>query len=417
VTDEVHAPYEAVTGYFATDIPRHVAVAVSGGSDSLSLLLLLKEWRAKGGPLVSAVTVDHGLRPESLHEAEWVAQLCKEWDIPHQLLFWSGRESTGNLLDQARRARHEMLAQWAKEHGITHVLLGHTRDDQAETFVMRLARGSGVDGLSAMRDRWTQNDVTFARPLLSIGRETLRDLLRSREQTWVEDPTNLDPSYERSRVREALPGLLDLGITTQGLADVATRMADARAALHHAMIQAARKIVRVEMGDVLIERTPFCELPTETARRMLLAALLWISGADYPPRSKALSAVLDAVFRGESMTLHGCDLRSQASQFRITREAAALTDVSAGIGEIWDGRWCIEGPEVAGARVKPLGQAGLEYCPDRQNSPLPARSLMAGPALWKGATLLSAPLAGLENGWTARLVPRQKHDFAAEITH
>ena len=404
----------ALRGFFDEAKPDHIAAAVSGGSDSLALLSLLRDWRRGGGPEISAVTVNHGLRAEAGAEAAGVAKLCAAWNVPHETLHWTREETTGNLPDQARRARYALMADWAAAKNIPVIALGHTQDDQAETFLMRLARGAGVDGLAAMRKTWAQNGVTFARPLLSCRRDALRDHLRDKSLTWVEDETNSDPAYDRSRIRAALP---DFGISIETLADVAGHLAEARDALHTTMLHTARQIARTEQGDVVIDRTEFEALPDEVSRRLMLAAMHWITGADYPPRGPALTALLQDIKAGRNATLQGCDISHSKGSIRITREAGALSGISAQPGALWDGRWRVTGPSAANARIRALGEAGLRHCPDRADVPLPARSLIATPAVWQGETLLAAPLAGLENGWTATLVPRSCDDFATKIAH
>ena len=146
-----------------------LGVAVSGGSDSVALLLLVRAWAAVSGREIAAVTVDHGLRAGSAGEAADVAALCARIDVAHDVLNWRGWDGRGNLQDHARRARRDLIADWAQERGIATVALGHTLDDQAETVVMRLARGSGVDGLAAMAVVSQAACVVWLRPLLGLG--------------------------------------------------------------------------------------------------------------------------------------------------------------------------------------------------------------------------------------------------------
>ncbi|MEO0893763.1 MAG: tRNA lysidine(34) synthetase TilS [Pseudomonadota bacterium] len=406
--------HAALRGFFSDAPPNHLAVAISGGSDSLALLSLCHAWRHEGGPNLSAVTVDHGLRPTSAQEAAEVAQRCADWNIPHDTLHWTKGATGGNLQDQARRARYAMMAGWAATKGIDVIALGHTQDDQAETFLMRLARGSGLDGLSAMRSAWQMGDTQFARPLLDCSREALRDHLRAQNLTWVEDSSNTDPAYDRARVRAALP---ELGIGADTLSDVAGHLAQARDALHAVTMNEARKIARVEHGDVILDHAGLCNLHPDIARRLLLCAMRWINGADYPPRGKALAAVQADCMAGRRSVLQGCDISVAKGEVRITRELAAVATLTTNPDELWDGRWRLSGPNILNARVCALGEAGLGQCPDRARADLPARSLIASPAIWQGRKLIAAPLARLTNGWTASLVMRPRDDFAAAITH
>ncbi|MEQ9260021.1 MAG: tRNA lysidine(34) synthetase TilS [Roseovarius sp.] len=410
-------PAAQLAAFFAPDPAARLGVAVSGGSDSLALLTLLKDWRDAGGPELEAVTVDHGLRPEAACEAAEVARLCARWQIPQQTLRWQGWDGTGNLADRARRARYALIAEWATARGLPAVALGHTADDQAETFLMRLSREAGLDGLSAMRPEWHHAGTRFLRPLLGTTRDELKALLTARGLPWANDPTNENEAYARPRARKALSALTPLGIDAQTLAAVSRHLATARDALDATMAEAARRVARIELGDVLIERHGLDALPPEIARRLLLSALLWVSGAEYPPRAAALDRARATLARGKPATLHGCRLAPAGDNLRIAREPRAVAGHRVAPDALWDGRWRLTGPEAPGAELRALGQEGLRLCPARKNSPLPAASLRASPALWRGEALLSAPLAGLENGWRAEPLRRNDHDFAALLSH
>lgn len=408
---------EALTRHFAPDPPDRLGVAVSGGGDSVGLLHLVHDWRAAGGPDLRAATVDHGLRAEAADEAAGAARLCAGLGIPHDTLDWQGGEAAGNLPDRARRARYALLADWAQAHGIKDIAVGHTEDDLAETFVMRLARGSGVDGLAAMRPRWRHGPVTFHRPLLGVSRAGLRDLLRGRGVDWVEDPTNTDMAYERARVREGLAALAASGLDAPALARTARRLAEARGALDAIAREKARDIMRVALGDVLIDRAGLAALPDEVARRILQAALRWITGADYPPRGSAMTAFLQAARTGEAMTLQGCLLHAGATTARIGREYDAVADLRVPAGEIWDGRWRMTGPAPEGAEIAALGPEGLRACPDWRASGLAHASALASPALWHAGHLLAAPLVGWGNGYRFCLIRDETALFDASQLH
>ena len=403
--------------HFHPGVPGVIGVAVSGGSDSLALLYLLHDWQRDGGPDLRAATVDHGLRAGAAAEAAEVARICAGLGVAHETLAWRDWDGAGNLPDRARRARYALLAEWARGHGIADVAVGHTEDDLAETFVMRLARGAGVDGLAAMRDRWREAGVTFHRPLLALRRAHLRDFLRARGVDWAEDPTNSDAGYERVRTRGALAALAPLGIDTAMLAASARKMAGARAALYHHAHDLAQDHVRIEAGDVVIARAALREMPDEVARRILQTALRWINGAEYPPRGPAMTQFLAAARGGEAMTLQGCFMQAQGDMLRLGREYNAVSGLRVPQGQIWDGRWCIDGPEVAGAEVAALGPGGLRAVPDWRAGGLPHGAAMASPALWRGADLLAAPLAGWANGYGLRLSRDGASYYGALLSH
>ncbi len=408
---------EALTRHFAPDPPAILGVAVSGGGDSVGLLHLLQDWRCHGGPDLRAATVDHGLRPDAADEAAAVARICAGLGIPHDTLDWQGGTGAGNLSDRARRARYALLADWAQARGIKDIAVGHTEDDLAETFVMRLARGAGVDGLAAMRPRWRHGPATFHRPLLGVSRAGLRDLLRGRGVDWVEDPTNTDMVYERARVRDGLAALAAAGLDAPALAQAARRLAEARGALDFLAREKARDIMRIAAGDVLIDRAGLAALPDEVARRILLAALRWITGAEYPPRGSAMTAFLQAARSGAAMTLQGCQLHSGATTARIGREYDAVATLRVPAGAVWDGRWRLDGFAPEGAEIAALGPEGLRACPDWRASGLAHASALASPALWHAGNLLAAPLVGSANGYRLRLIRDESAVFDASQLH
>ena len=172
--------------------PR-VAVAVSGGADSMALLLLAKDW----APGVAALTVDHGLRAGSTAEAAQVAAWCASRRIPHCVLAWTGRKPSSGIQEASRTARYELLTQWCRDRGYPHLLVGHHLEDQAETFLIRMQRGSGVDGLAAMPSTTARDGVRIVRPLLGVTPARLTAFLRAAGQPWIEDPSNDDPRFAR----------------------------------------------------------------------------------------------------------------------------------------------------------------------------------------------------------------------------
>lgn len=334
-----------------------------------------------------AVTVDHGLRPESASEAEGVARHCASLGIPHDILRWHW-DGTGNLQDAARRGRRRLIADWARANGIDTVALGHTRDDVAETFLMRLARGAGLDGLSAMQGAWVDG-IAWRRPLLAIGRAELRDYLTAQGVAWIEDPSNDNPRFDRVRARQAMASL-PLGLTAERLAEVASHLAEARAALEEATLAAARTNARTQGGDVVIDPAG---LSPEILRRLTLRAMNWVAPSDYGPRGEALTRVLQS-----GGSLHGCLI---LPGLRICREAQATPGPAP--GPYWD-CWHLDGPFAPDLHIAALGE-GIAYCPRWREAGLPRKSLLASPAIWRGGRLVAAPLAEFANGWAATHVP------------
>lgn len=383
---------------------RRVAVAVSGGSDSLACLHLLRHLADQQGWALLAVTVDHALRPESAAEAQSVGQTCRTLGIAHQTLVWNHGAVTGNLMDAARRARYALMADWAGLQRIDHIILGHTADDQAETFLMGLARGAGLDGLTGMRPFWDQGGVRFVRPLLDLRRDDLRACLTRRGQAWVDDPSNSNERFHRVKARRALKALKPLGITTDRLLVSMQNLAQAQQAVQQAVSEAAARACRETAGDILVDGASWAALPPEIRRRLLISALLWISGADYPPRSDAIARLEAAIAAGKPATLWGCRVRPELNGFRVQREFRAVRQCKSPVNALWDGRWQLEGPQAPGLEIRALGAAGLPLCKAWRRAGLPRETLVATPAIWYGESLIAAPLAGFGADWTARIV-------------
>jgi tRNA(Ile)-lysidine synthase len=301
-----------------------VAVAVSGGGDSTALLHLTVEAFAPTGLAVRAVTVDHGLRPGSAEEAAGVARACAALGVPHDTLRWDGA-GRGNLQERAREARRRLIGAWARERGMGAVLLGHTADDQAETVLLRLARGSGVDGLAGMPEAFRAEGAAWARPLLRVGREALRAWLGARGIAWVDDPSNEDFRFDRVRARALMEGLGALGLTRGRLLRTAEHMARARVALDARAAETAGREVREEGVGLLLPRSLLLGLEgDDTSGRVLAAALMWVGGRERRPRWEGLLRLRAVVLAGRTATLAGCRVSPEGEAVRVAAEARAL---------------------------------------------------------------------------------------------
>jgi tRNA(Ile)-lysidine synthase len=403
---------------FSPAPPERLGVAVSGGGDSLALLHLLHELSGKTPMSLYAVTVDHGLRSEAAAEAAQVARICAGLGIPHTILRWKGWNGRGNLQGDARRARYRLITDWARAQSIEAVALGHTADDQAETVLMRLARASGVDGLSAMAPRRMSQGVKLLRPLLGVTRDALQDYLRERGIPWIEDPSNEDTGFERIRVRQALELLKPLGIDAATLGQVAFNMARAREALDWQTFLEARRIATAEPGSVRFLWKAYRILPDEIARRLLVGAIGWISGSAYPPRRAPVLGILARLKSDSGGTVEGTRIKRFGAYLWIFREYNAVKDMTCGVGELWDGHWHLHKPVFEkGLRIAALGEAGLSHCPDWRDTSRPRDLLLASPAVWSGSDLVSAPFAGRARGWRISSTRSEEEYFASLLSH
>lgn len=294
-----------------------VAIAVSGGGDSLALMHLMAHYAREGGrALPHVLTVDHALRPGSQTEAEQVLVWAASAGLQADILTRKGPPPLSDIEAKARESRYRLIGQWCQAHGIDTVCLAHTIDDQAETFLIRLLRGSGVDGLAAMQAHspFPQpgfDGVTVWRPLLGIARAQLRTYLSERGQPWIDDPMNDDARFARVQLRQAWATLETLGFDTHRLADTAAHMARARAALDAATEEARTRLCTEIEDGVLLDRAGLARLPAEIALRLLAQLLQTHSGNVYRPRFERLERLYrrvaaDAPFA--ACTLGGCKI-------------------------------------------------------------------------------------------------------------
>lgn len=394
--------------------PGRIGLAVSGGSDSMALLALAAIWRKAH---LCVATVDHGLRPESLHEARFVAQHAQKFGLKHTILTWGAWDGRGNLQDAARQARQALLAQWAQREKLDAVLIGHTQDDQAETFLLRLARGSGVDGLACMQPVQQSHGVIWLRPLLDMSRHDLRAWLTERDQKWVDDPSNENSDFDRIKARKLQTLLSPLGLTPARLAETAGRMREARTVLDQAADMAQNRLRRMEYGDIVFEAEAFDALPEETRYRLIARALCEVASRPYRPRLKSLQRALSV----SRATLHGCLISRNRHDVRISREPRAVQTQRAELGAPWDTRWHIEPPEDVtpsqGMHIAALGDIGLAICKDRSLWCVPRQSLIASPAVWRGPQLIAAPLAGFAPEWRLRLRQSDTSHMVKRYSH
>ncbi|MEM9229993.1 MAG: tRNA lysidine(34) synthetase TilS [Pseudomonadota bacterium] len=388
-------PSEAVAAAVSDLRDRALGVAVSGGGDSVALLSLLAEQAAGYGVTLHAATVDHRLRPESTSETAMVAAHCARLGVPHSVLPWVHQHGAGNLQQAAREARQTLLIDWARERGIADVFLGHTADDQAETLVMRLARGSGVQGLSGMRPRTEIGGMIWHRPLLRCTRVALRQVLTRRGLAWVDDPSNADLRFDRVRVREAMPALEALGLSVSRLLDTAENLDRAAEVVRAQVLSTASVMVRaLPAGCIRIDRPGLLRALPEVRLRLLAEALSWVAAARHTPRLSALREVENCLTDPPGRrTLHGCVVMIRRDSIWVVREAARLGP-SVPAGQVWDGRWSTSasGPDV---HVGALGEEGIRQIADWRAHGLPRDALAVSPAFWKGAALIAAPFANL----------------------
>ena len=283
-----------------------IVLAVSGGPDSIALMWLAARWRESlaRGPRLIAVTVDHGLRSEAAREARDVKRLARSLDLTHRTLRWSGAKPKTGLPAAARAARYRLLAQAARAGGATHILTAHTRDDQAETLLMRMLRGSGSAGLAAMARESEREGVLLARPFLEVSKSRLVATLRKAKIAFADDPTNRDVSFTRPRLRRLLPALAAEGGDARNLARLAARLARANAAVE-VLADGAERYLALRGRESLrpgFDAGAFAAMPEEIRLRLLKRAIdrFGHEGPVELGKVEALLAALDRACAGKA---------------------------------------------------------------------------------------------------------------------
>jgi tRNA(Ile)-lysidine synthase len=394
--------------------PPSIAVAVSGGSDSLGLGLMLAEWvRARGGRL-HVLTVDHRLRPEAAAECARVAEIFAA--IPScsaHVLRWDGEKPARGLQAAARVARYALLTGWCRAHGVLHLAIAHTADDQAETLAMRSAHGSGALGLAGMAAVRPENGVRLLRPLLTVSRSAIRDWLRNRDYRWIDDPSNELTKFERVRVRRGLGPERALALLEEG-----ERAGEARNRVEKAAARLLAEAGQVhEAGYVSIALQPLRDSTADVRSAALRQSILAVSGGDYAPGPESLWSSLEEE-PDSARTLGGCVIQVLRGRLCVFREAAAIAEpapAAPGWTGRWDGRFGLAVaqslPPGQGWALGALGERGLRQAVDRfgirlKGHPIPLPARLALPALWQGEHLVCQPHLHLGEGLAAQAAPR-----------
>jgi tRNA(Ile)-lysidine synthase len=397
---ELGAALDAIGGFEARPF---IAVAVSGGPDSLALVILAEKWARRHGGRAWALTVDHGLRPESAAEAETLAGWLAARAIPHEILVWAGDKPASGIQEAARDARYQLMAEWCRTHGCLHLFAAHQREDQVETHLIRRRAGSGIDGLAGMSAVRELAACRLVRPLLSVPRARLLALLADEGQPFLRDPSNLNPAFERARLR--------LAREASGDAIGAAIAAEMRAC-------GERRIEREHILDGLLSRSVALHpagfgaldpavialAPPETAERLLGRVAAAIGAARYPARRARLARLRAGLVAepGRARTLGGCRFVPWRGRLLVLREVAAASApvrVEPGARLTWDRRFAADLARAApsGFVLGYLGQrtaVAPEHPVGDHAGNLPRLVHPVLPALWDDEGLAAVPHLG-----------------------
>lgn len=393
------------------------AIAVSGGPDSLALSLLMADWAQ-----ATYLTFDHGLRATSADEAKKVSRWLNAQGLEHHILRWEGTKPNADIQAAARTARYQALEDWCRKNSIKYLLLGHTMDDQAETFLIRLFRGSGVDGLSAMVPISGPNSngkkPILVRPLLNVKKQRLIAFLKEKKQDWIEDPSNENLDFTRIKIRKLLASTNIKGLDTDTLAKTATRMGRVRKTLEHLTRQVLERSSKLfPEGYAKLDLTALFKVDEEIGLRALSKAMMMVAGVNYPPRLNSLERLYyDLASKNfTGATLLGCQFVPEKDQgLFICREPSDISQklsIKAGQTALWDSRFIVSLTAGAGI-VKNLGEKGwlelLQGNSHLKDLKLPYPAKLSLPALVIDGVICEVPMLGVfpkKQTFTARFLP------------
>jgi tRNA(Ile)-lysidine synthase len=375
-----------------------IAIAVSGGPDSMALALLADRWARQRGGQITALHVDHGLRPESADEALVVAGWLAARGIPCEILAWHGAKPATGIQEAAREARYHLLAKWCCAHGCLHLLTAHHRDDQIETHLIRRRAGSGMDGLAGMSAVRELPGCRLVRPLLSVPRARLAAFLAGEDQPSLHDPSNANPVYERARLRAA--PLTDR--EAESVADELHRCAALRIGRERDLNElTARSVTLHPAGFAAIDAATIANAESEIVERLLGRVASCIGVAFYPLRQARLATLRAALSTApeRARTLGGCRFvpwRGRVLVLRELRAASAPVRLEPGTQIVWDRRFVVSvGPTATnGLTLGYLGQNGGTLAPQDVIGELPRLIRSALPAVWDEAGLAAVPHLG-----------------------
>lgn len=379
---------------------RHgkIAVAFSGGGDSTALLLLMRDYVREQGGEVIALSVDHGLRPESAAEAASCAQIAATLGIPHRILRWEGEKPATRIQERARAARYNLLQVACRAEGVTTLALAHNLEDRLETFWMRLSGGSGLDGLAGLQSVAQRGDLMLLRPLLDIRRSDLRTYCQRHGVTWIEDPSNGNERYLRPRLRAFEEMLAEEGLTPARLSQTLSKLAQASDALRIIADQAFdAAVVCHAVGYVSLRPDLLANFPPDIRYRVFSKILHLFAPQDYPPSYEGVENLRQSVEAGDftGATFYDCEVFTAGETVVFVREAsAAEKPVLVSDGLRWDRHFVLSGKPAESVLIGMLGEAGVgllrkDDISSLETLPHKVRKML--PTLWQGEKPVAVP--------------------------
>lgn len=396
ISEEWRARFdEAMAKFVPFEKNPSLAVACSGGADSAALVFLLQEWALRHGAKLVALIVDHGLRHEAAKEAIATQSLLSQAGIPSDILIHhpedGEQKNKGNLQEYARKQRYRLLCDWCRKAGIIHLFMGHQRDDGVETFFDHLGRGSGVDGLSLIRAERFLPECRILRPLLAFGREEIRTFLMVANISFIEDPSNQNDAFLRTRLRRFVKSIKSYDLPPQRISLAMQHLKNASILLEDQMnLFMARHLRFDAAGYVETSWEALLMLRKEEATRFLGALTAHLSGKIFRPRYRLLCQALESMHEKNDFCVAGCRIQIRKGRVFFFRHHHVFTRTSLmGKNTVrWDGRYDIDFlKNLEDIQIGALGKKGVAQAFQRgwkdALSPLPHPARLALPALWK----------------------------------
>lgn len=307
---------------FATN--KQIAVAVSGGGDSMALAILLSDWVKENGIKLHAITVDHGLRPESAAEAKMVSKILKPLGITHKILKWEGAKPRTKIQEVARDARYQLMSDYCLQKRIPYLCIAHHGQDQMETILFRMAKGTGLDGMAGMRSvNILDNGLTLLRPLLPVSHQDLLETLKSREIDWIEDPSNENNRYARVRIRNVIDTLENEGLNPGRISSLSSRVTLSIELIDYLIEREYKSLISYkDTQRIEINYTSLLSLPIDGKTRILKKLI-----SEFQPHKKYAARLEDIERLAHKMnenfkggTLGGCLFRKKKAILTISQE-------------------------------------------------------------------------------------------------
>ncbi len=389
---------------------KPIALAVSGGPDSTAMMQIAALSKKLKNNNVTVIVVDHGLREESKNEANIVGQNAKLLGFKFKILKWDGVKPKTRIQEIARKTRYKLMTSWCKKKGIEKLFLAHHLDDQVETFLMRLGKGSGVDGLAVMNYVTEISSLKLVRPFLEIPKTRFIKILSITNLEWISDPSNFNSDYKRSRIRKILPILSKEGINSKQIGLVIKRMRSAKDALNtQTNILLKKYLSNVDNVAYFLNKELLKDVKEkEILLRVLEKIFMNISGSIYPPRRNKLENIISWILKNNNIkakTLTGVVVRKRKSELIFYREPDDCYK-SVNIRPLtsryscWDDRFFLKANKSNDLQIRALGDVGIKILKEEkilkrqgfQNVPLSAWKTV--PGVWSKKRLISVPTLG-----------------------